>query len=304
MTRKKVVTLNMSWEANNWGNAGPANPRLSDEQWRQVANSWNPSLYAYDTTKQNVFGPAYMNALRNIRNVQPDIILLQEFQIPTLVDDADRNRNEATVALIDVLNRNTKKYTVAAINMDVFTAQPAVACLVIVSGYTTATDISVDCRHAVNGISRAIYQLAPFEGGRPLAAAILEDGQGKTLIISSHSDHGVPWNHEVFSQTVLVTLFSTFSALDVSRTPQLIWGGDFNRELNVANATFNDRNVFAHKASNPTIHSKTQQVDWIMTTRVNPALVIEPLALITVASDHMLGVTTTSTYFGVPNRCN
>ena len=115
----------------------------------------------------------------------------------------------------------------------------------------------------------------------------------------------LPWNDQRFSQAVLVSLFSTFSGVSHKpETPQLIWGGDFNGKLNVVNATFNTRDVFAHEASKTTTHFGTQQVDWIMTTRVDPQLVIQPLALTTVASDHMLGVTMTSNYFGLPNQCN
>lgn len=184
----------MSWEANNWGNAGPARPQLrAQHQWKHVVNSWSNSVYAYDKTKQNVFGPAYMDALRNIRTAQPDIILLQEFQIPTMVDDVDTNTAEAITALIEILNGRAKQYTVVAMDVDVFTAHPAVACLVIVSGYTSATDISKPCRVAVNDMASAVgSRTIPFEGGRPLAAAILKDGQAETLIISSHSNHGTP----------------------------------------------------------------------------------------------------------------
>ena len=213
--------------------------------------------------------------------------------------------------LVDVLN-TAKTYTVAAMAIDVMGGtRPAVASVVIVSGYTVTgtSDISHSCREAIRDTTQQFGLQFPFPNGRPLAAALLtpdDEPTKTTLIISSHSAHGVPWTDRDFCKGMLNSLFDA-SPRRATRptTPRLIWGGDFNSNLKMTGATYGSRPVFAHKAAKSTTHFGKHQVDWIVTTRQDKQLAIKALTVNTVGSDHMLGMTSTSgNYYALPEQIN
>lgn len=285
MAELKVVSLNISWEANAYHlhNKLPKSAR----EWKQSVKGGSQWDTAHHEWKHNyrkgVLGPAYVKSLRDLRKYGADIILLQEFQ-----------EYEGSVkAALNVLNARGGTYTVGATDFD-GTRHTKSGNVVIydITKFEALSSESSKVRQALHTVTGA------FPSGRPVAACMLRnynDGV-ETLAISSHSEHGIQWNQPAFCQRALSALERLYAA----RKPRLIWGGDFNKHVQFGKPLrFCGQDVFKVSGgeSKKTAHYGSH-IDWIFATSTaggNPVQITNET--VRGASDHyIIGIETTAKF--------
>ncbi len=251
MSGVTVVSLNISWEANNFKNGMPSNSAIpSGKAWEAAREAWANAAASY---KDDVLGPAYVKSLRAIASREPDVVLLQEFQCYEV------NNIASITAAINILEGQTsKKYAVAAIDAEGGATYTAFASIVLVDEHRF--EQYIDVSHAAR-----IRLKAAFPRGRPLAAAICTDRRTheRTMIVSSHSAHRIPWDR-AYTQNALNELH------EVGGGGNLIWGGDFNANVKSGGPLdFGSRKVYklSSRMQNMVDTGKWgAMVDWILTT--------------------------------------
>lgn len=256
----KVVTLNMSWEANayhmqyglpNNFNEWEGHIKSANKlQWNSAAEAWKQK------NESGVLGPAYVQSLKDVAKYDPDIILLQEFQ----------EYDMSVEAAVNVLNTTVKNkvYAVGAQDFDGTTHTPS-GNLVI---YNIMQFTPVEKCKSINVRDILHAETHAFGPGRPVAACTLKNSCDEqcTLVISSHSAHNINWDKPSVCQGALNALSDAFEG----NPPRLIWGGDFNRQVQFGGVLrFGKRGVYkvpmgaAKKTSSYAHHS---HIDWILTT--------------------------------------
>ena len=265
MAGVRVVSLNVSWEANNFTDR--PNPfrvnLLSSSQWDAARAAW---LYNPPT---KTIGPAYVQSLASVAEVRPHVVLLQELQMYTL--DGVRSI-DAVLANLDRMVAGAR-FQVASASVDGGTSYTAFGCVVIVDTrrFKVIEDVGAELR-APFMARDDLYRC--FRSGRPLAAAVcrdLEHPGHETLIVSSHSAHHVPWDPS-FVRRAIGVLWSTLTAVRPLDAPRLIWGGDFNARVSIGTggAPFGTRTVYKLPNSRQNVSTgkwaTDAVVDWILAT--------------------------------------
>lgn len=287
MAGVKVVSLNISWEANAYHLKTKLPTSL--REWKQRVkggSQWNSARHQWKHNyEKGVLGPAYVKSLRDLRKYGADIILLQEFQ----------NYDDSLPAALNVLNGKHRTYAVGATDFD--GTQHTQSGNVVVYDNTKfdfLSSHSSEVRSVLHMVTNA------FPPGRPVAACMLRnrnDG-GETLVISSHSGHGVMWNVPEFCQTALSVLEKLYGA----QKPRLIWGGDFNERVKFGKPlSFCGQKVFKVRGceSKKTAHyCSHNRIDWILATSMagkNPVQITDEK--VRGASDHyIIGIETTAKF--------
>jgi len=224
----KVVSLNISWEANN-AHKSSGGVWTTDDKKIPSGESWEAARKAWKTqSRYRSLGKAYHQSLKVIAQQTPDVILLQEFQdYGTSVEEA-----------IECLNQYSQlTYLLAAKQSHQIGKVPGsanTACIVLVS--TKRVEILYPDVPLYKQLPPTSKLRNAFKQGRPLAGAIckdLSDGR-QYLIVSSHSAHHQDWDEKSFSVAALKDLFDSVSIPNLS----LIWGGDFNKEISIGRDGF------------------------------------------------------------------
>lgn len=284
----RVVSLNISWEANAAKGGKPSPSHLNRKMWSDAKRAWqtNPSTTGFS------IGPAYVQSLKAIRDTAPDVVLLQEYQMyRSSVQDA-----------LDILNNGPKFYVLAAECKEMHpTCNFGSIVIVNRDRLRVIFDISDDVRGELN---RATGNA--FGPGRALAASICNTDDGNVLIVSSHSGHGFGWNNSSFTRNAVAALANKCA----QGMPDIIWGGDFNSVVKIGRggAQYGRKSVYKAPSINPSTGAPLEKthplgcIDWIMCTSSNssnPRLIgndpAAPHRVKNAASDHKpVAVQTTS----------
>ena len=299
MDELRVATLNVSWEANNANprNYRPEGPPRGKRGFRLARDAEPP------THGGPKLGNAYEKDVQFLKVVEPDVILLQEFQVyPVRGTDKD-----SVEVLVDKDHLND--YTVVAKRLTQMRADlvPA-ACLVLVRTALIAAGIeTVDQSSNWKDVDHGAFPRA----GRPVAIAdvVLTTKEGAPApyrLISSHSRHGYDWTDRGKTQAYLDRFAQIKARAPFSEVPaNLVWGGDFNCELSAAACKWNGKGAPLNGAIRKTSRSEMRgesttvydtKIDWVLGTTTsgrNPKDVV----ILPAASDHFIVAKTLQTAF-------
>lgn len=295
------ATLNLSWEANS-------TKKLHPRAFRNVPVKNHVAKRA----PGKPFSQAYHISAETLLKAGPDIILLQEFSVPTSLiatpqDTIEKAKKEAIEKTKSLLFND--KYVVVAsklieINGTLF------GNMVLASASKAALYDFVDLQGA------DYYSLfhKRFGNGRPLAAAVMHKKGNPAspimLLCSAHSAHGMQWDLKSSQRTLSKIVAESIAAymhafqqplpIDFSGMG-VLFGGDLNTTLSnqckwgravtidVLGETFTFYKAASSSVRQATLTTDTTRVprDWIFCTSsasadCNPAVCVDPKT----GSDH------------------
>ena len=287
------ATLNLSWEANS-------TEELRQLKSRAFRNVPVKNRVAERAPDNNPFSRAYYRSAETLLRAGPDIILLQEFSVPTSLVATSQDA-------IDTTKRVLFKYKYVVVASKLIRVKGTLfGNMVLVSASKAALYDFVDLQDV--DYYSYFEKDHRFSSGRPLAAAVMyEKGNLNSptmLLCSAHSAHDMLWDYThsqrtlskivaesiaAYKQTIQQPLPIDFSGMGV------LFGGDLNTTLSnpckwggavtidVLGGTFTFYKAASSSVQQATLTTDKTKVprDWIFCTSsvragCNPTVYVDP----------------------------